>query len=121
MCTADVDWKVTIDHRPDGVKLHRLALEAHLPEIDGRQWAQVRALWSAARSDKDRENAMMAGWGTAGVRFLRALPALDNVFQAGGQGRLALRRRLDTIFAEQQGGGEPMPVPPAPPSRRGRL
>lgn len=121
MGTADEDLKITIDHRPDGVKLHRLALEAHLPEIDGRRWGQVRALWSAAKTDKDRENAMTAGWGTAGVRFLRALPALDNVFGAGGAGRQTLRRRLDTIFAEQPGGGEPLPVPPAPPSRRGRL
>jgi len=121
MGTADEDLKITIDHRPDGVKLHRLALEAHLPEIDGRRWGQVRALWSAAKTDKDRENAMVAGWGTAGVRFFRALPALDGIFQAGGQGRLTLRRRLDAIFAEQPGGGEPLPVPPPPPSRRGRL
>jgi len=120
MGTADEDLKVEIDLRPDGVRLYRLAVESHLTPIDGVRWAQARALWLAARTDKDRERAMEAGWGSVGVRFLKALPSVDNVFSAGGQGRQGLVRRLDAIFREQPGGGIAIPVPPAPPSRRGK-
>lgn len=121
MGTADEDLKIEVDHRPDGVRLHRLAIEAHLPQIDGVRWAQARSLWLAAKTDKQREEAMRAGWGDLGVRFLKGLPKLDGVFGANPNGGLLLVRRLDTIFREQVGGGAQIPTPIPPPSRRGRF
>lgn len=110
MGVADEDLQLRIDLRPDGVRLHRLSVEAHLPEIDGVTWAQVSDLWRAARDEAGREAALHLGWGSAGVRFYRALDSIDNVFGAGGSSRSRLKIRLDQLFREQRGGGAPLPA-----------
>lgn len=110
MGTADEDLKLEIDLRPDGVRLHRIAIEAHLPEVDGVTWAQIADQWKAAKTEAEREEAMRFGWGTAGVRFYKALDGIDGIFGAGGQGRSKLKTRLDSLFREQRGGGAPLPA-----------
>lgn len=110
MGVADEDLQLRIDLRPDGVRLHRLSVEAHLPEVDGVTWAQVVSLWTGARDEAGREAALHLGWGSAGVRFYRALDAVDGIFGAGGSGRSRLKLRLDQLFREQRGGGAPLPA-----------
>jgi len=107
---ADEDMKLVIDLRPDGVRLHRLSVEAHLPEVDGVVWSQVASLWKGARDEAGREAALHLGWGSAGVRFYRALDSVDDVFRAGGSSRSRLKIRLDQLFREQAGGGAPLPA-----------
>lgn len=109
MGVADEDMKLTIDLRPDGVRLHRLSVEAHLPEIDGHLWAQVRTAYLAAKDETGRENAMRLGWGSEGVRLYSALGKVDGIFGVSGPGRQGLRKRLDTLFQTQGGGGEQLP------------
>lgn len=110
MGTADEDLQLLIDLRPDGVRLHRIAIEAHLPEVDGVVWSQVADQWKAAKTEAEREAAMHFGWGSAGSRFYRALDAVEGIFRAGGQGRSSLKIRLDSLFREQRGGGAPLPA-----------
>jgi len=106
---ADEDLLIQVDHRPDGVRLHRLALEVHLPEIDGQTWARVRTAYLAATNDAGREAAMGLGWGAEGRRFYVSLGSADGVFGLQAPGRQRLRQRLGDLFLSQAGGGEAPP------------
>lgn len=109
MGVADEDLLIQVDHRPDGVRLHRLALEVHLPEIDGVTWAKVRTAYLAATNDAGREAAMAQGWGAEGRRFYVSLGHADGVFGLLAPGRKKLRQRLSDLFSAQAGGGEAPP------------